>query len=80
MFKDARLLCSQVGSLPRGLPRWYSGKELSAKAGDSRNADSTPESGNGVGNGSPLQCLYLENPMAGGASRPAVLGVTMSQT
>ena len=55
---------------------------LSANTGDSRNTDSIPELGRspGVGNGNPLQCLYLENPMDGGAWRPPVLGVTMSQT
>ena len=57
-------------------------KNLSANAGDSRNADSVPGLGRspGEGNGNPLQCLYLENPTDGGAWWPTVLGVTKSQT
>ena len=35
---------------------------------------------NGDGNGTPLQCSCLENPMDGGAWWAAVCGVTESQT
>ena len=34
----------------------------------------------GEGNGTPLQCSCLENPMEGGAWRAAVHGVAKSQT
>ena len=34
----------------------------------------------GEGNGNPLQCSYLENPMDGGAWWAAVCGVTQSRT
>ena len=34
----------------------------------------------GEGNGNPLQCSCLENPMAGGAWWAAVHGVAMSRT
>ena len=38
------------------------------------------QSGNGEGNGNPLQCSCLENPRDGGAWWAAVCGVTQSQT
>ena len=43
---------------------------------------SIPESGRspGEGNGTPLQYSCLENPMDGGAWKPAVHGVAKSQT
>ena len=45
-----------------GLPRWLSGKQSPANAGD---AGSIPELGRspGVGNGNPLPHSHLENPM-----------------
>ena len=44
-------------------------KNSPAKAGDVRNAGSTPGSGRslGEGNGNPFQCSCLENPMDRGA-------------
>ena len=55
-----------VGGL---LPRWLSGKELPASAGDSRDVGSIPGSGRslGVGNGNPPQYPCLGNPMDRGA-------------
>ena len=58
-----------------GLPWWLSGKKNpSASAGD---AGSIPGSGRstGVGNGNPLQCLCLGNPMNRGAWWATVRGV-----
>ena len=54
-------------------------KNLSANAGD---ASSIPGSGrsSGVGNGSPLQYSYLENPMDRGARWSTVHRVTKSWT
>ena len=51
-------------------------------AGDSRDMGLTPESGRspGRGNGNPLQCSCLENPMGRGTWQATVLGVTKSQT
>ena len=48
-----------------GLPKWFSGKEQHANAGDARDKSSVPGSGRfpEVGDGKPLQSTYLENPM-----------------
>ena len=53
----------------RGLPRWHSGKESTANAGDTRNMGLIPDLGRspGVGNSNPLQYFCLENPMDRGA-------------
>ena len=47
-----------------GLPRWLSGKESACQAGDK---GLIPESGRSPreGNGNPLQCSCLENPLVG---------------
>ena len=57
-------------------------KNLTANAGDVRDADSIPESGRspGRGHGNPLQYSCLENPMDRGAWWTTVYGVTKSQT
>ena len=57
-------------------------KNLTANAGDVRDADSIPESGRspGRGHGNPLQYSCLETPMDRGAWRTTVYGVTKSQT
>ncbi|XDA79244.1 hypothetical protein R6Z07F_009281 [Ovis aries] len=57
-------------------------KNPSANAGDMTDPGPTPESGRppGGGNGSPLQCSYLENPMDRGAWKATVHGVAKSQT
>ena len=55
------------------------GKESACNA---REVGSIPMSGRspGEGNGTPLQCSCLENPMDRGAWQAAVHGVTKSQT
>ena len=57
-----------------GLPWWFSGKELSANAGD---VGLTPGSGRspGVGHSNPLQYACLENPMDRRAWQATVHGV-----
>ena len=57
-------------------------KNSPAKAGDVRNAGSTPGSGRslGEGNGNPFQYSCLENPMDRGGWWATVHGVTKSQT
>ena len=66
-----------------GLPRGaLAVKHLPASAGDISDPGWIPGLGRspGVGNGSPLQSLCLENPMDRGAWRATVLGVTKSLT
>ena len=56
-----------------------SGKEPACNAGDTKkDAGLIPGLGRcpGGGNGNPLQCSCLENPMDGGAWRATVHGVT----
>ena len=62
-----------------GLPQWPIGKESTCNAG---NMGSIPGSGKspGEGNGNPLQCSYLENPMDRGACQATVHRVTKGQT
>ena len=48
------------------LPRWLSGKESACQAGDRGSILGSGRSP-GKGNGNPLQCPCLENPMVGGA-------------
>ena len=57
-------------------------KKLLANAWYVRDSGSTPGSGRfpGGGNGNPLQCSYLENPMNREAWRVSVHGVAKSQT
>ena len=57
-------------------------KNPPANAGDKRDAGLIPGSGRspGGGNGSPLQCSCLENPMDRGAWKVIVHGVAKSQT
>ena len=61
-----------------GFARWFSGKESACQAGDAEDAGSVPGSGRapGEGNGNPLQCPCLGNPMVRGAQKPTVHGVT----
>ena len=58
------------------------GKNLPVSAGDVRELGSVSGSGrsSGGGNGSPLECSCLENPMDRGAWWAAVHGITNSQT
>ena len=55
-------------------------KNLPANAGVARDAGLIPGSGRSPGNGNPLQCSCLENPMDRGAWRATVHGVTKSWT
>ena len=56
------------------IPQWLSGEESACNAGD---VGSIPGWGRscGGGNGNPLQCSCLENPMDRGAGRATVHGV-----
>ena len=65
-----------------GLPRWLSGKESTASAGDARNAGSipSPERSPGVGNGNPCQYCCLENSVDGEAWQAEIHTVAKSQT
>ena len=45
-----------------GLPQWLNGKECTCSAGDSSSIPGLGKSP-GEGNGNPLQCSCLENPM-----------------
>ena len=57
-------------------------ENLPANAGDVRDVGSNPEVGRtpGGGNGNPLQCSCLENPMDKGACQAIVHEVTKIQT
>ena len=57
-------------------------KNPPAKAGDTRDVGLIPGSGRypGVGNGKPLQCSCLANPMDRGAWRATIHGVAQSWT
>ena len=63
--------------LSEGFPGGSDGKESTCNVGD---LDSIPGLGRfpGEGNGNPLQCSCLENPMDRGAWRATVHGVTKS--
>ena len=65
--------------LAPGLTWWLSGKESACQ---SRRHGSIPRLGRspGGGNGKPLQCSCLENPMDGGAWWATVHGVAKSRT
>ena len=57
-----------------GLPTWFIGEEFTCSAGDSGLISGTGRSPGG-GNGNPLQCSCLENPMDRGAWWATVHGV-----
>ena len=61
-----------------GLPRWLSGKDPPANAGD-LGSFRAPRRSPGEGHGNPLQYPCLENPMDRGAWRATVHGVAQSQ-
>ena len=67
---DRKRLSTSTSSLSR-LPQGPRGKNLPADAGDVGDMGSIPGSGRapGEGNGHPLQCSCLENPMEGAAWR-----------
>ena len=60
------------------LPWWLSSKESTCNAGDTGSVPAWGR-GPGVGNGNPLQCSCLENPMDRGAWRATVHGVPKSR-
>ena len=57
-------------------------KNAPANAGDPRDVGLIPGMGRspGRGNGSPLQCSWLENPRDGGAWWAAIYGIAESDT
>ena len=63
------------------LPKWYSGKNLLANAGDTRDIGSILASGRspGEGNGNPLQYSCLENSIDRGAWKATVHEIAKSQ-
>ena len=65
-----------------GFPGGSEVKNLPVSAGDTGVIGATPGSRrpSGEGDGHPLQCSWLENPMDGGAWRARVHGVAKSQT
>ena len=65
-----------------GFPGGSVVKNWSASVGDTEDLGSIPGWGRspGVGNGNPLQCSCLENPMDGGAWWATVHWVAKSQT
>ena len=65
-----------------GLPWWLSGKESTCNAGDLGDVSSVYGLGRppGGGNGNPIQCSCLENPLDRGAWRTTVHGVAKSWT
>ena len=71
-FKSLTIIGGYDG---KGLPGGSVGKELACSTGDPRSI-SKSERSPGEGNGNPLQCSCLENPMHRGASRATVHGVT----
>ena len=77
---QSRTRLKQLSSIPdMGFPRSSGGKESACKAGD---LGSIPGSRRffGKGNGNPLQCSCLENPMDRRAWWATVHGVAKSQT
>ena len=75
MFNTTNVFVSFLLTKLTGLPRWLSGKESSANAGD---VGLSPGSGRppGGGNGNPLQYSCLEKPTDRGAWWATVCGVT----
>ena len=74
---------SVLSDLSKSLVGGANGKEpASASAGDIRDVCSIPELGRspGVGDGNPLQCSCLENPVDRGAWLATVHRVAKSQT
>ena len=69
-------------ALEMELPWWLSCKASACNAGDAGDSGLIPGSGRSPreGNGYPLQCSCLENPMDRGAWWATVHGVAKSQT
>ena len=68
--------------LSNRLPQWLSSKESACSAGGAGDSGLIPGlvRSPGEGNGNPLQCSCLENPMDRGAWRAKACGVTQSWT
>ena len=66
----------------RGLLWWLNGKDSACSVGDAGDVSSIPGSGSfpEEGNGNPLQCPCLGNPVDRGAWRATVHGVTKNRT
>ena len=64
-----------------GLPRWLGGKESARQSGRHRKCRFSPwaRRSPGEGNGDPLQCSCLENPVDKGAWQATVRGVAKSR-
>ena len=75
-------LFSGEADISTAFPGGSAGQDLVAKAGDAGGLGFIPESGRspGGGNGNPLQCSCLENPVDRGAWRAIVHRVTNSWT
>ena len=75
MFNMTNVFVSFLLTKLTGFPRWLSGKESSANAGD---VGLSPGSGRppGGGNGNPLQYSCLEKPTDRGAWWATVCGIT----
>ena len=76
-FKVKILPLSKCHLTMEKIPQWLSSKESSCNAGDAGDVGSIPESGRspGGGNGNPLQCFCLGNPMDRGAWWATVHGI-----
>ena len=68
----------EISRAPRPLPGFPGGSDGEESAHSARDLGSVPEwrRSPGEGNGDPLQCSYVENPMDRGAWRATVHGVT----
>ena len=64
------------------LPRWHGVKEFTCQTGYTEDTRSIPGLGSspGLGNGNPLTCSCLENPMDRGAWQDTAYGVAKSWT
>ena len=71
------LVSKYLTNVLTGFPRWLSGKDLPAKAGDAGDMGSIPGLGRPPrgGNGNPLQYSCLENPVDREAWRATAHGV-----
>ena len=71
----------KIFSYHNWVPQWLSGEEFHCNAGAAGDTSLIPGWGRfpGGGQGNPLQCSCLENPMDGGAWWAAVHGVSKSR-
>ena len=80
-LRSADIILLGISHKPLGFPRWHSGKEPTANAGNTRDAGLIPGLGRypGIRNGNPLQYYCLENSMDRGAWEATVHGITKSR-